>query len=395
MTGAKKNTKKPGANRRAWAGPKRSEGARALAVIAVMGTVVGCRSPHLLEQARISYDAQAQGEADAGGFTLDPSTGALTAAQPPPPGSDEAVILDARRLIATERFDRAEALLTGFIERTERLGSAWLPDAVLLRGDARLGDGREYDALYDYERVITEFPDSAAFTDAIEREMEIATAYVKGLRRRFLGLRIEGGRLLGEELLIRVQERMPESVMAEEAAIRLADHYFERRDLPLAAEMYGIFARNHPQSEHVARARSREIFSNVAGFKGPRYDASVLIEAGQLIDRYQARYPAEAERAGVTVGLEARIDESAAATRLETARFYFRRGDEPSARFMLERVVREHPRTTAAQVALRTLEERGWLEVDRPTAQTTPAQTTPAQTTATGAAEAPNPGGGR
>ncbi|MAY73698.1 MAG: hypothetical protein CMJ31_03060 [Phycisphaerae bacterium] len=280
----------------------------------------------------------------------------------PTPGSNEAEIAEARRLIAIGEFKEAERLMDTFIDRFELTDSPWLPHAYLLRGDARLGRGNEYRALFDYEAIVQNFPDAPVFVDAIERELDIASRYVNGLKRKFLGLRIESSRLLGEELLVRVQERMPSSGIAEEAAITLADHYYERRDMRLAAEMYGIFVENYPESEHATRARVNEIFSNVARFKGPAYDASSLVEAGELIDDFQRRFPAEAERAGVTVGLASRIDESAAQQMLDRARWYFRQKDEPSARFTLERLLRRHPRSTAAQIAIRTLEERGWLD---------------------------------
>lgn len=294
--------------------------------------------------------------------TLEPG-GGFSEPAAPAAGSDEAVIAEARHLIAVERFKDAEKALTRFIKRVERTDNAWLADAYLLRGDAKLGQRDEFDALYDYESVIREFSESPLFVDAVERELDIATMYINGLRRKFLGLRIEGSRTTGEELLIRVQERLPSSAVAETAAIRLADHYYGRRDMRLAAEMYGIFVKNFPESEHATRARINQIYANIARFKGPRYDSSSLIDARSLIDDFQARYPAEAERAGVTVALESRIDESAAQRMLETAAWYLRRRDEPAAKISLERVIRRHPRSAAAQTALRTLEARGWLPV--------------------------------
>jgi len=293
-------------------------------------------------------------------FQLDADTG-WTQTDAPPPGSDEAIISEARSLIARERFKEAERLMSRFIARAQREANPWLPDALLLRGDAELAQRNEYDALFDYERIIQQFPASDVFAEALERQFEIGSRYVDGLRRKFLGIRFQNARLLGEELLIRVQERLPSSTLAEEAAIKLADHYYERRDMELASEMYGIFLENFRESRHRMRAQVRQIFANIARFKGPEYDSGGLIDAGELIDRFQARQPAEAERVGITAGLEARLDESAALKKLEIARWYFRRNDEPAARFMLQRLIREHPRSNAAQTALRTLEERGWI----------------------------------
>ena len=62
-------------------------------------------------------------------------------------------------------------------------------------------------------------------------------------------------------------------------------------------------------------------------------------------------------------GLLARIEESRAAQKLDKARWYLKRRDLPSAKFMLERVVRDFPTTIAGRDALDELSQRGWIEL--------------------------------
>src|SRR5690606_24336546 len=81
-------------------------------------------------------------------------------------------------------------------------------------------------------------------------------------------------------------------------------------------------------------------------------------EARVLIEEYAAIDPVGARRAGLSDALTARLEESAAAQQLRKARWYLTRGDAVSARFMLRRVVRDHPRTVSAVVALGWLAER-------------------------------------
>jgi len=47
---------------------------------------------------------------------------------------------------------------------------------------------------------------------------------------------------------------------------------------------------------------------------------------------------------------------------LESARWYIRTDDDVSAQFVLERLLRRHPATNAAQTALRIMDDRGWLD---------------------------------
>jgi len=295
-------------------------------------------------------------------FILDPE-GEWKAENQAVEGSDEWTLAKAAALIADDRPGDARKLLDPWIEINERVESPWLPRAYLLRGDARMLQRDEYKALYDYEAIIRQFPGSEEYETAVVREMDIAQRYLGGMRRKLWGIiRIEPARRMGEELMIRVQERLPGSRISEEAAIRLAEYYYNTRDLALAKEMFDIFQRNYPESEHCKDALLGQIFTNVAQFKGPEYDASGLIEAELLLDRFVRRYPADALRSGIAEGLGSRIDESRAQQLIETGRWYISRDDEPSARFILKRLLRLHPATNAAQTAIRIMEREGWIE---------------------------------
>jgi len=300
--------------------------------------------------------------------------------------ADAAVIAKARQLLADEKPQQAKRILSTWIEKNERGSSPYLPQAYLLRGDATTGAGNEFKALYDYEAVIKGFPQTEEYVLAIRRELEIAIKYVFGMKYKWLGLRWSAGDSIGEELLVRVQERLPGSPEAERAGIELADYYYRNRDLRLAETAYQLFIENFPKSQHLSRAKQMRIYANIAQFSGPQYDASGLNEARILIEEFTATDPVAAKRLGLSDALIARLDESAAAQVLDKARWYLRRGDPVAARLVLQRVVSAHAQTVAAQTALDMLTERGWAPT--PAAAIPPAATPPA---ANPTAPAPEP----
>lgn len=291
---------------------------------------------------------------------------------------DRSVVDQARRLLADDEPKRAKKVLDEWIE-TERAGvSPYLAEAHRIRGDALLAMGREYKALFDYEYVVREFPASDQFAIALEREFDIAAAYlgrtrdgrtVPPLKRRFWGgPRWVEARRTAEELLIRIQERLPSSRLAELAAITLADDYYDERDMTLAAEMYRIFVTNFPISEFRRHAAQRQILANIARYKGPSYDGSVLRESVQLIDRFRASYPSEADDAGITAGLLVRLEDQQALQMLEAARSYVRRDDRPAACYVLRRLRERFPTTRASATAYDLLGDLGCVlpdDVDR------------------------------
>lgn len=291
------------------------------------------------------------------------------------PGSDNAVVAAARKALAEDRPADAQAAIDPWITANERSQNPLLAQAFVIRGDALTAQGDEYDALYDYERAIKEFPATQSFVTAVEREMDIGVRYCAGLRRKFLGARILPTSDIGEELLIRTQERMPGSRLAERAGIELADYYYREHELSLAVDAYDLFIQNYPNSQYKQRAMQRRIYATIARFKGPKYDGSSLIDAKILTRRYISLYPAEAEKAGLDDGLLTRLDESSGQEMMETANWYMTRGDDVSARMVLQRLVRDHPRTAAAQKGLEIIQSKGWPIQLSGTGKAKPAET--------------------
>lgn len=283
----------------------------------------------------------------------------------PEPGTDAGIMAEARRLIANEQPGDARELLDPWIDANARTDNPYLPQAYLLRGDATSAAGDEWEGLYDYESVIKGFPGSPEFTKAVERELEIAIAYLHGLKRKWLGLRFLNAEEEGIELLVRVQERMPGSRLAERAGIELGDHYYRNRELSLASEAYELFLKNYPNSAYRDRALQRRVYASIGRFKGPRYDGSALIDSRVLIRQYMTLYPAGAAEAGLDESLLNRIDDSAGAQLLETAKWYLVRDDAVAARHTLQRLLKKHPQSAAAGVALKMMEDRGWINLNR------------------------------
>jgi tetratricopeptide (TPR) repeat protein len=275
---------------------------------------------------------------------------------------DEAVIANARRELAEDRPSEAKSLLDPWIDANERTNNPLLAEAFLLRGDATTAMGDEYDALYDYERVIKEFPSTEAYILAVERELDIGVRYANGLSRKLFGVRILDATDIAEELLIRVQERLPGSRLAERAGIELADYYYRSHDLGLAVQAYDLFIQNYPRSQYLQKAMQRRIYATIGRFKGPRYDGSALIDAKLLIRRFANLYPQAAQEAGLDDGLITRLDESAGEEMMETARYYLAKDDDVSARYVLKRLIRMHPQTAAAANAMDMMKDRGWMQ---------------------------------
>ena len=229
-----------------------------------------------------------------------------------------------------------------------------LPTAYMLRGDAKALRGNYFKSLFDYEYVVRMYPESELFNDVLEREFRVAQLFARGTKRKLWGMRIVPAYGESEELYIRIQERSPGSQLAERSGVELADQYYARAEMGLASEAYDLFLTNHPRSAYRGHAMKRQIEASLATFKGPKFDATGLYEAGRRIEDYTEEFPAGAEEMGAEE-LAIRIDESIAAKTLDAALWYERQSKVVSAEFMFKRVIKDHPSSLAAQTALEHL----------------------------------------
>lgn len=271
----------------------------------------------------------------------------------PDPATPAGKLQVARTALAEGNAKRAIKLLDNWIEFYPY--DPLTPEALLLRGDAKVAQREFYKSLFDYEQLLRRFPASPQFQVALERELEVARAFIGGTRRKFLGMRILAAGGEGEELLIRIQERAPGSLIAETSGIELGDYYYSKGEMFLASEMYSIFAENYPNSQWSQRAMQRRVGAYLGLYKGPEFDATGLIEAERYIEDYRDAHPGEAERFGADE-IKVRINDQLAQKDLAVARWYQQQGKLVSAQFMFKRVIADYPQTTAAIEARRLLE---------------------------------------
>ena len=283
-------------------------------------------------------------------YRLDPETDEWKLEQTPAPNSSAAQLARARVLLTEGRHDRALNMANRWMARNP--GSPLMPEAYLIKGDALVGLGDEYESLYEFEYLVRKFPGSEVFSLALLREYDIAMKYAHGLKRKMFGLRIIDATDEAEELFIRIQERMPGSNLAEKSGLELADLYFRQRKMELAASAYAIFIERYPRSTEIPFARRRLIYSNIASFKGPEFDIVGLLEAKAELQQLAVQRPAEAERIGAQALVE-RINESEANKLLVTAQWYLHQGDPIACEFTIRSLVRKFPSSAAAMKALR------------------------------------------
>lgn len=259
------------------------------------------------------------------------------------------VLVEADQMLQNGRFHNARNVVVRWL-KAHPFGTPHRDTALFLMADALYQEGDRLRSFYYLDELMDEYPSSPLFYRALEKQYQIADAYLRGYKRRFLLMPIIPAEDEAIEMLYRIQQRSPGSPLAEIALLRTADYYFANSDYDLAGDAYGAYARNYPRSPEIPRVLLREAFANFAQFRGLRFDATPLVNArAQLVD-LMGRYPELAARENLPALVE-RIDRTFAQKILVTADFYQRTSEPRAAAWNYEFLIKTYPNSPEATTA--------------------------------------------
>jgi tetratricopeptide (TPR) repeat protein len=110
-------------------------------------------------------------------------------------------------------------------------------------------------SFYYCDELMDEYPQSSLFQAALQKQYDIADAYLGGYKELFLFFRIGDRSPEAVQMMFRIQQRAPGSKLAEQALIRTADYYYASQQYDLAEDAYN--PRSPPGGVRVAGAVSR------------------------------------------------------------------------------------------------------------------------------------------
>ena len=278
--------------------------------------------------------------------------------------------LQVRRAESTTRagpvptLDRVEQLLQERKNRAaEKLAVKWVlanrnhpqrDRGLMLIARALYQYGNRIKAYYYLDELMDEYPASQYFYPALELQYTIADKYLDGYKRRFFGLPAFGAQDEAIEMLYRIQNRSPGSQLAEKALLRTANFYYNNRDYDFAADTYAAYLRTYPRSPEAPRVKLRQAYSLYAQFRGPRFDATPLIDAREQLRALAAQNAALAQEENIPALLD-QLDRNLARKLYVTGDFYRRTNEPEGAAYTFKYLAKAYPETPEAQRAERAL----------------------------------------
>ncbi|MFC1604128.1 hypothetical protein ACFL5F_03785 [Planctomycetota bacterium] len=226
---------------------------------------------------------------------------------------------------------------------------------IFIKADIYYCKGEFTKAIRDYNKLLTEFPQSKLTDAALDREFAIATAYLAGRKKTLLGFIKIKGYAEGIRIMEKITDRVGlDTQMGIKASVAVAENYEQRKkfneaflkwwEISLEWEMGPVGA-----DALLGMARNKHaVYNKPPEHKRTFYDASSLNSAKSYYGRFKLLYPKDAKEIGVDEILS-EIDEQLAHKQLSIARYYHKTGNRQSANLYYDMVVSDWPDSKAAQ----------------------------------------------
>lgn len=252
----------------------------------------------------------------------------------------------------TEKFDE-------FYDDTE-----FADDNQFLRGEIRLAQNKHLAAAREFQQVVANYPSTDLFDEVLAKQYEIGDMlYEQGLNRADRWWPIYRHRPLkrAAEVYGLVVQNQPFTPQAAEAQYKIGLCQFARDNFLEATYEYRRVVEDYPGSEWVDEASHGLAMCYYKMSLPPAYDQAPSELAMRAIDDFKARFPEDARNTELTP-IRSEMWETIAAQRLQTAKFYEKRREFPSAKLYYALVVDQFPGTAAAGDAQKWIDEHPMIE---------------------------------
>jgi outer membrane protein assembly factor BamD (BamD/ComL family) len=216
---------------------------------------------------------------------------------------------------------------------------------------------RKYEkAAWAYDNFTEQFPQSPLFDSALERQYQIATAFLGGQKRKVLGVFKLHAYEEGSEIMNKIADKAGDAPIAKNALTTLAVSGEKRGAYDEAYQAWSVVESKWPTGQIgedalLGMARSLEL-----DYKGPKFDSKVIESSRSYYSDYQKRYPDTAAELKVSDKI-VQLDEKLAEKELTVADYYARTGSDTAAGMYYQRTINDWPNSTMAKQAEKKLDK--------------------------------------
>jgi outer membrane protein assembly factor BamD len=225
---------------------------------------------------------------------------------------------------------------------------------AFMKAELLFSKGKFVSASHAYEKFLMDFPRSSLYEAALERQFAIATAFLAGQKIPVLKIFKMKGYAEGEKIMEQIGDRAGNAPIALRAALSVVKSYEDRGKFNEAYLKWSQIQTQWPTGQTGEDALLGMGRCKHAAYKGPNYDASGLISAKSYYENFRLRYPQDAERLDMEKRI-GQINEQLAYKQFSIGQYYQRTGSKQAALFYYQMVIDNWPKSTAAEMAKRSM----------------------------------------
>jgi outer membrane assembly lipoprotein YfiO len=267
-------------------------------------------------------------------------------------------LIQAERLLAQNQAKKAYKLVKKWIKanKDSSVGDAAMEEALWLKGQSLFIRKLYYQAFLAYDELLDNYPASEHYENGLRRQVEIASLFLDGAKRKVWGFIPASARTEAIAILEKVPQRWPNSELTAQAIIMQADYFFYRARYLEAQPTYQIIIDNYRGSDLYEQALLGSAESTYAQYPGSSYDTSCLDEAIIRYNQYRGAFPKQAAENGIAQRMET-IRQRQVQKEIDVADFYLRTGKTDAARQTWSKICQKWPNSDGAVQARELLQK--------------------------------------
>lgn len=257
-------------------------------------------------------------------------------------------VANAKQLVSTGKVDKAKKAFAKLKKDYPQVAGEDFD--AFVKAELLYGRRKYVEASVAYDKLEEQFPQSAFYQSALERQQQIATAFLGGQKRRVLRVFSVSAYEEGGEIMNKIADRAGDAPIAQNALKTLAVSKEKRRAYHEAYLVWADVSNRWPTGQVgkdalLGMARSLEM-----DYRGPKFDSKMLESSKSYYAEYQKRYPDTAAELEVPQTLD-QIDDKLAQKELAVADYYARTKSIVAANLYYQRIANDWPNSDMAKTA--------------------------------------------
>ena len=260
----------------------------------------------------------------------------------------------AHKLEAQGQRDAALRAYKGLLRRWPL--SFFAPEAQYRMGKILEDEGDFYTAFQAFQKMVTKYPSSDYFTQALNEQYRIANLYLAGEPQRIWKIPVGPSMDRTVEMYQRVIKNAPYGDYAPQCQFNIGLARENQRKFTDAVDAYQLVLDNYPTSSVAANAQYQIGYAWMKSSMAGDYDLGAAKRAVDAFQDYLVRYP-NSDKAVQAQDNIRRLGTKQTQGAYDIAKFYETQHNPRAAFIYYNEVVREDPNSPTAQIAKKRIQE--------------------------------------